>query len=554
MSNISPKQYGKTRELEILAITKFENLIDSSRIATFISKDNTIPDTDGYIVIIDERTIPTCKFEVQIKKLNDNDEENPKIKCPVSIFGYAQSFFYPFLFIVVDIHNNKAYWIHIGDTLRNQYQEKLARNQDSVTIHFPKENCIDGKNTKYIEIWENIFQNQATKLKRYDDLKRELTELKENSSISLTISSSDICEIHSFLDSLNYLTDKKFPIIKRIFFPEAWKIGLGYFGYTDKKLEFALYPIPYDKNDIQIKEIHEHLKEKFLKERGFEGWYLENPIKTRSDQFSIEILEKLILKILKNRLLNQRNEYLAREFIFAFIDKFHVQLCLETKHIYTIEEIENAFFRYLPHDHIPRILRGNEKFSFGIFFELLAFVKSLRVDEIQRVYSLKDYERLRRKGVRWVWDVYSPEQVKENLSIFFANLNDVYTSVVDRNFPEIKNDLAIFGDANRIVAVYNVREEYDMDNFPSINFYFLVDESLDKIVFELYNHNEVPDLSSIHQIRSDRIFSIKGREYKIIAMSQSVLDFIFNDMPMMDYCYKLLEDNLKLYFQKLKQV
>jgi hypothetical protein len=192
---------------------------------------------------------------------------------------------------------------------------------------------------------------------------------------------------------------------------------------------------------------------------------------------------------------------------------------------------------------------SNEKFPFGTFVELFNFTKSLGITKIERIYSQKDYERLRR-GSSWVWNVYSPEQVKENLSIFLAHLDNVYTCMINQNFPEIKNDLPIFGIAKRIIVIFTVEENYENFHGPSIQFYYLVDESLDKIVFELYSSDEVPEISTFHPINWNASFSIKERNYKIVAASDGVLDFIFDDTPMMNYCYELLENNLKRYFEK----
>jgi hypothetical protein len=198
-------------------------------------------------------------------------------------------------------------------------------------------------------------------------------------------------------------------------------------------VDYSLYPIPFDKNDVQIKVIDDHLKKKLEAEHlDVTGYYQENPIKIRPQNYSLEVIESKIFRILEHRLLDHKNEFLAREYVFAFIDKFSVQLGLEIKNNYTIEEIETAFFRYLPHwtneavqhltlgkrknkidssnylfrkfffdpdlinclimpdekasidervrtrlennNPVPRIPMGNEKFPFGTFFELFTFL------------------------------------------------------------------------------------------------------------------------------------------------------------------------------------
>jgi hypothetical protein len=105
-----------------------------------------------------------------------------------------------------------------------------------------------------------------------------------------------------------------------------------------------------------------------------------------------------------------------------------------------------------------------------------------------------------------------------------------YVGLVDRNFPEIKDDLSIFGPAKRIIAVYKgVKEHYDSHHGPSIEFFYLDDESLDKIVIELINRDEVQDLPSFHRLIDEGNFSIHGKNYRILGAGSRTLDFIFKD-------------------------
>ncbi|MGA2934270.1 MAG: hypothetical protein ABSD81_03850 [Methanomicrobiales archaeon] len=595
-----------------MAITTFESLLDLKTVFPRISRNDKIPDIDGCLVLCDINKVPIAKLEVQIKKLPDGNSDDPKIPCPLSIFGYAKMAIVPVLLISVDVDKSIAYWIHIDDALFSKYRDSITEIQKTVLIHFPHENYIDGKDLNYLTKWKQIYEDKRGKIENFDRIERENALLKEFSNPILGKESPHIKEIHRFLDDLNYFLDTQFPIVKKVFFKNAWKVGIAYFEYSNDRLSYSLFPIPSDKNDVQIKIIDEPLKRKLSKEHyDTTGHYRENPIKRRSRDYALEIIESRISRILQYHLLNHKNEFLAREFIFAFIDQFYVQLGLKIKNEYTVEEIDMAFFRFLPHwtaeaiQHLmqgkgknkvgpsnpifrklfidpdlinclimpneqqiiiervlnrlannnptPIIPLGNEKLPFGTFFELFTFLKSLGIVSIQRIYSPKDYGRLRTRS-NWMWNVYSPEQIKENLSIFFANLNNVYTSLVYQNFFEIKDNLPIFGKANRIVAVYSVEEDYDMQHFPSLHCYFLFDESLGrKIVFELYNKTEVPDIPSMQEIKSDQDFLINGRKYPIIALSQEILEFIFKDLPMTDYCYDLLQRNLKNYFHNRKE-
>jgi len=61
-----------------------------------------------------------------------------------------------------------------------------------------------------------------------------------------------------------------------------------------------------------------------------------------------EIIQTKTEKIIEAKLLKHAgSEFLAKEFVFAFIDKFHTQMGLEQKDKYLVEEIEKAFLYIL---------------------------------------------------------------------------------------------------------------------------------------------------------------------------------------------------------------
>lgn len=613
MSDRSPTPYSPTQKHEYLANTTLESLLNAEKLVPHIAKEDKRPNIDGEIVLVNEKRAPLCKVEVQIKKLPDKNTKNPRISCPISLFEYAKITLQPLIFITVDISNNVAYWIQIDDLLYEKIIKKIKKHQKKTTLSFPLENKITKSETIYIDQWSKICQNQINKLKRYDNLVHQYAILKEHSNPILGVSKNEFGEIHFFLDELNQIIDEKFSIIKKTYFPNSWKIGIAYFEYSNSNLVYSLYPIPINKNDVQIKEIDDHLKTRLMAEHlDITGHYRENPIKLHPKQYVIEVCKSRILRILKNRLLDHKNEFLAREYTIAFVDEFNIQMGIEIKNRYSIDELNYAFFQYLPtwinealiyhkgangqskysftnfvfrnfyydpnsilnitmpdsriiidkqvrdklknHTSIPNIMMGNEKYPFGIFYELFTFMKSLGVKEIRRVYSPKDYERLIKNRSGWIWDTYSSEQLKYNLSVFFENLNQVYLCLIEQNFPEIKTELKIFGQANRIVVLFTVHERYDMNHSPTIEIYYLVDKSINSIVFEVYNREEVPEIPTFAYWAKnyENGFLINGKRYSLISLSQRTLDFIFDDTPMLDYCYELLETNLKRYFENIK--
>ena len=156
--------------------------------------------------------------------------------------------------------------------------------------------------------------------------------------------------IHYFLDELNGYLDNAFSIVKQIFYPNTWKLGFAYFQYEDSRLAYSLYPIARNRNDVQIKEINKTLLNKIKRERlDFSTLTSRNPLETNPKVYAKEVVHQKTSDIIKRRWLKHSgSEYLAKEFIFAFIDRFHIPMGLELKDKYSLEEIEKAIDTYLP--------------------------------------------------------------------------------------------------------------------------------------------------------------------------------------------------------------
>jgi hypothetical protein len=479
-------------------------------------------------------------------------------------------------------------------------------------VNFSRDNLIDEKNKEYIDKWKSIFNVYQTKIQNYDKLKDSFNKLSEKSNPALGIVSGDFTNIHLFLDSFNNLLSKEFLIVKKRFYPNSWKIGLAYYRFENNMVRYTLYPIPHNKNDVQIKEVNEDLHKQLEREGlSFTAHFVENPIKARPQEYALDIVESKILELLKRRLLNHAgSEFLAKEFIFGFIDRFYQQMGLDKKDEYLTSEIENAFYRYLPiwideaiqflistqrnrikdyedllyrkpyfdpdmlisqimaderkqidasvrerlekKNSIPQIPIGNERFSLRIFAEFLEFLKSRNIKEMTMVYSPKDHSRLK-EGRGLIWNVHSPEAVKNNLKIFFDNLPTVYDELILQNFPKIRDKLPLFGDAAKIIIIFKVKEEYkSLRDSPQIKSFYLSDGSKDHLEFEIYKSDENKQIESTLDTGLMKDINLSGKQYKLISTSVSILDFIYEDLPMFNFIYKILEENIKDYINSLK--
>ena len=601
-----PASYSTTDEQETLAISTFRYLTDHKKVKLDLKERDKYPNIDGYIELVDEFRAPIAKLEVQIRKLPD---DQLKLKCPINLLNYTERTCNPVLFIGVDTRNRRAYWIHVNKQL---FADSIKSQQKTKVVSFPVENVIDGENTSYISEWISIAEIYQIRIRDFPIMEHTLTELSKKSNHILGIERKDFEEIHLFLDEFNALLDGDFFAVKKVFYPNSWKIGLAYYDYKDTNISYSLYPIPIWQNDVQIKEIIGPLRKQTMNQLGVIAHYIENPIKLRPKEYAVNIVESKMLKVLENRLLSHEgSEFLAEEFVFAFIEKFSQQLGVERKEQYALSDIEAGFFNFLPlwtheamkflvniqrnrirslgqllyrrpyfnpdmlimqisdeerikidqtvrkridrNDNVPSMPLGNDRFPFRAFVEFLSFLKSKGIKKICRVYLPKDFSRLK-QGTGWVWNVFSPDAVETNLNIFFEHLPEVYNGIVSYNFPRIKEKLRIFGDASKTIVTFNVKDSYkEHQDAPSFQLFHLKAEESTSYEITVYKKGDDALPTNLSWDYLGRDLDIDGRNYKLISGCSSILDFIYDDLPMFNFFYDLLTDNIKGYFNSLRQ-
>jgi len=595
-----PAPYPPTATQEIEAIDTFRSLIDHDHVILDIRQLDKVPNIDGDVDIIDTERRPIGKLEVQVKKLPDDCGSDPKLQIPFSLFGYAATATNnPVLLVGVDIDQEKAYWFHVP-TDANQ-----RRGQETITVKFPLTQLIDGKDTRYITQWLGIVQDYQRKLREHDLIKEALAKLSKRANPALGITSSDFREMHEFLDEINSLLDGPFSLVKRRFYPGAWKVGLAYEDYAASSIGYTLYPILSYENDVQIKQVDQSLKQELVSLHGFTQHFKENPIKFRARGYAIELIEKSITQILAHRLLEHTgSEALAREYIFAFIDRFTDQMGLEERESYSLAEIENGFYRHFPfwideaikflvrvernrikkpadcyygrsyidpamlrsqimpkemselrqsvinrvkgNGPVPIIRVGSEDFPFLLFVDFHSFLVSAGVTEIHRLYAPPDDSHAP-KGGFW-WQFFSPEDLEKNLKSLFDNLPAAYSTMVEQNFPQIKDHLAPFYGANKVIAVL-VTNDQDSSH-KGIRFYYLKSQDESDVHIDFRKQSECKGFLDKLQTKLGGSIELDGKTYELIASSSAVLTIIWVDFPILTFVYRELERTLRGYFRE----
>lgn len=573
-------------------------LANHKRVMADISTIDKWPNIDGRVEIQDERYNLIGPISVQVKTLPST--HNLKYDCEVEFLAYCE--IEPCLLLAVDNEAERVYWLYFD--ARNLREINYKNNKHTKTLYFKEAQYFDKSTTSYIEEWAKIVEHNKQRFQNHDDLKiknEQLERLLRNANRAAGTSNSGFAAIHYFLDELNRKYDTDFPTVKDFFYSQTWKLGMAYTRFEPSKLSYTLFPIPHDKNDVLIKEIDSELFEKLMAEGlGFTEYPTANPVQDRPTSFATEIVKKELYEILKLKVLRHKgHELLAHEFVMAFIDKFHEQMGLPEKDEYNLGEVHAGFYYHLPLwvqeayelllrkrpesirvqimrdgffdpdillrlrpedreeilqnvnkrlDEGSRSIRiSTRKLDIGTFIEFFDYLKQCN-RPITRVYKKPDRSRLKGKG-GWIWSPYAPEDAAYNFKVAFQNLQEAYHVVLANNFPTLKNDLDLFKGADRILVRCTVREEYQgFDTGPGYDMYYIKDETpTNQKTIEVLDEKQSQVLDDLTRKQAADRWGA-GEGFRVTVHHSSMLDFIYEETPLLNLIYELLKDRLDNYF------
>lgn len=568
------------------------------RVVPDIKAIDKYPNIDGHVQIKDDEDYPIGTIAISVKPVNVK-RDGLTFDCPVSILAYAA--IDPTILLGVDKQTNKVYWMYLDSYELNSID--YENNEKTKRVEFAADHLISKSRKEYIEHWAAIVDKNRQRLTGYDAKEKELADILKSTNRIVGKHDERFIQLHTFVDELNNLLDHDFPTIKKFFYPSAWKIGIAYEKYEENELAYSLYPIHISQNDVQIKEIDDALV-KAIRSHGlrFRAMMTKNPVMARPKEYAKELISEDVMKLVNHRLLRTSgNDVLAREFIFAFIDKFQVQLGImpEVKDRQNVRVLNFAFGNYFPlwieeaykllllkkrNNIADRVKRNgyydpdilgeimpdeleeiqgkvsqrlneksgtyrvaNSRLDVGVFVKSLEYVTSLNnKGNVDRLYRKADRARIARVGSHWIWDQLSKEDAEENLQTVMDCLPGAYDHVVQANFPKLTQELDLFEGANVIYVSADIKDKYTgMATAPTYKMYFVnepgrKDRSIEVIDADVAKKYEELVWSSTKRDRAP---------FKIVSASHSSLDFLYNPTPLANLIYTILAERLKDYFQ-----
>lgn len=573
-------------------------LASTHRVMPDLKSNDKWPNIDGIVEVTDKAGHPIGMLKVQVKKLTVKNAKSKKYYFSSKddkFLDYCRESkdWVPILLIGVDVDKEKAYWLHID-------HDYLEANKGSRTIRFIDTQVVEKKNEKYIDDWESILEIYNSKSQFFDKFKQAYSILADVVTPALGRTDKRYIPIHEYLDHTNYLLDYIFPIVKRVFYPATWKLGFALHEFSETELIYSLYPIATDRNDVQIKEIDSQLIN-LLQGQGLEFSMHSgsNPILENPEKLATKFVREKVFSVVEYELLNYRgNELLAKEYVFAFIDRYYIQLGLEKKNSYPVDEIEFGFYSYLPlwvdeaykllisrernnlkervikdagyynidivgetiNDELdeinakvdsrlsnkskPRnmILAVRRGLKIGLFRDFLSFLKQQKVS-IDRPYKTKDYER----GNGFLHRTLSNDDAEFNLQQIFSNYQSAYETVVANNFPRMHDELSIFKDFDKLLYHFEFLDEDSVRSGSVYDLYNLVSNTKN-----IEKEIRIIDDATSEKLKGGfvtRALEFEGNTYDSYY-GQGSLDFLYEDTPLLNLINMTASDNLRRYFDK----
>ncbi len=516
----------------------------------------------------------------------------------------------------------------------NDKGDRLFRNNTNFSFHIE---IWDASNLEFRKIfailgeqvWSKFFPQQPFKPIAIEEVKEFVLRIArlgkekwQNHEKKLTIAPSTLInnkvkvshdktvikKIHRFLDRINSLLDREFPIVKKRLYLDAWKIGLAYSKYTASELHYLLFPVKEDENEVLIKKVEEFDKGSIRRIAFFTLHLQENPIENNAEKYAEEIVKNQFTKVLEERKLQHGvSSFLASEYLFAVIDRLHIQLGLEPRQSkYSIKQIDHAFNHHLQwwvelrmnHEKnskspLPSLMTKeiwdkqvkidpdflltvncstelakdlsqkikenfanltppnwplyNSKLPFRLFIEFLEFMKNQKIHHIDRSFVLKDFSRLGTRG-GWIWEIFSADALRKNLDILFKEFPETFKGIVEKNNPGLSGWLK---NKKIFLTFSDIKDSYDRGDQLGPSYEMVITSCLENTgsLVEVLWGERAEKFNAIEW--TPRTFNFEGGNYKIERMSFGILDFIYEETPTLDFVYKMLTEVSDSFFSNI---
>ncbi|MCX6644741.1 MAG: hypothetical protein NTY09_00035 [bacterium] len=554
-SNIQPAKYDENSFKERDAINLVERwVLKTRRAMPFLVSNDRTPNHDGSIELLNEDMTQKDPIRVQVKTIDSASASRLSyhFNDKGRFFEFCKSSYQsePKLFIGVDIDNNIGYWLHMSES----FLDSLGNLK---TVKFQAAQVMSDSSLTFIYDWINIVDN----INDYFEGLQEFLDF----SCNLPLPNHEKLHVFRFIKEFNRLLDNDFNIVKRVVYPNQARVGISLGVYDNDRLSYILFPIPIGSNENNICQIPPaDIDEAFRWPFGHAARHCQgNPIKEAPEKLAKEIVQDYVFEIIKKQLLNYAcHPFMATELIFALLKERRVSISGDRKSnllhipeadVYKVKLLKQTFDNYInflkqgSNEEIETQKIGKIEHPFQIFGDAINYLVGLGREEIHRPYVKPDYTQT--PIAKKVYGYYTREIIEQNLSKYIENLEKVYTSVININFPSLKEELSFYMNNSGYIYALNYEptdEQRPLE--PSLRIYCLRSENnaTDKFCDFTTDETLINELKQIGWFEDKKI-TYKGKEYLVSANSFTDPFFLTSETPMFDTLYDLIGRKLLSY-------
>lgn len=326
--NINLGKTPETKFKESKSITALKYFLEkNNNIKVRANEEDTIPNLDGSVMILDDKNIERITVDIQSKTLPEeySNVYPYKYECDTKVFNVVLEnvTFNPVVLMLVDINKEKVYWKHIS----RQYAKslKLTPDQKKKTIVFSDDDLFN------IDTFRKAMDSASCELETIIDegIKAIITSnIEENNQF--------YAEMQEEIDRINNLFDNDFKRVKAFLFPDVWKFGIAYNKYSDGSSFLGIYKINKGENGKLVKNFDFKNDE----------YMISRYTKLEEESYIKHSLKLWLNKVMNSyfNLSNIPSKYLSdmvlSEIIFQFLDR----LSYDLKHL-SIKENRGVYYK-----------------------------------------------------------------------------------------------------------------------------------------------------------------------------------------------------------------
>ena len=561
-----PAPYSNTDAAEETAVVILRSLLDPNRTKADIRTRDKYPNIDGTIELVDQENRPLGKFDIQVRKIGDGQKS---YSCPASLVGYSEVSTLPVILACVDVSLSRAYWRHITPTM-----PEYKKDQDSFTIRFDETSDSITSDGIYIQKWTEIVFEFRKRITDFPKLQKEVAD-------KLTVKNLDPKDIRLFqhyIDTINRLLDDDFISIKKILFPDVWKLGVGIFDSNEQWVSFQIYKIPYEEPAplvCKLEGVPFHSSNCVPYAISTHETRRENLTDPETSAKSF-VLDK-VKQVVEERLLTVHGQLTSIDILFSFVDRYYHLLNVSPEQdSYDVDEMNNALNQhmlgicaamassiaqsgssfvsfdlefvesYIKSNKVEPIPPSAVPISFSVssryvpirsVFDALRNIVATDIKTIKRPFIRRDPALL--SGGGWIWSGYKPEDEIQNVILMLENAIPEYSEFIQRNRLKLPESRYL-DKSTSIIMEYEptfissglgprLREDHVRNQSQVLPKFAVLISSDDK--------------SSVDRSVFPQVI-YNGVKYEAITSSVSQAGFLFSNTPMLNLLYRMLARDL----------